>query len=289
MTVCEPSLHHLNNYNPMNRKESLVLLAAALVATSAHGQLVIDQFQQPTGNLGGQGGGIGWGGNWTAATGSEYQVISTGLSYPGLLTAGGSVQDALSTHTVSVASRSMGDQSTRFVDGATLWFSFLLQPGSTFNNWGMAIASGNSSGLTGGFGMNVSSNGFTARAGGSSSATTTFSWTAGTTYVVVGQMTVSLSGNETTSIWLNPTNLGGVTPLGGTTATVSGNVGTLPGTNAFFAFQGGNQAQQFGIDEIRYGLTYAGVTPVPEPSTLSLAALGLVAALVAKKRLRPRA
>lgn len=268
----------------MKKQIATIIAAAALAGSSAFGQLIYEGFAYSTGNLSGKNGGTGWGAAWTAATGAEYQVATPGLSYGSLTVGGNMSSDTLATHTVSVASRSMGDQSAQFVDGASLWFSFLLQPGATFTNWGMAISSTNTSGTSGGFGLNVNATGFTARAGGTSSATTTFTWTSGTTYLVVGKMEVSTSGNENTSIWVNPTGLGGASPSGGTTATASGNIGTLPGTNAWFAFQGGNQGQLFAIDEIRYGTTFASVTPIPEPTTWALLAGSLTALVIFRRR-----
>lgn len=263
-------------------KSLIVAGSLAVAGTSANAQLLYDGFNYSAGNLAGNNGGTGsWNGTTSWAGGTENQVNTTGLTYTGLTTSGGLVEDTSASHTVTNASRGMGNQSSVFTDGSTNWFSFLIRPGATFTNWGFGI--GNSAGATsGGFGLNVSSGNFTARAGATSSANTAFTWTSGTTFLVVGSMTTSTSGNETTTIWINPT-IGGVSPVGGTSATVSGNIGTLPGATATMAFGGGNQAQVFAFDEVRFGTSFSSVT-IPEPTTWALLAGSLTALVIFRRR-----
>jgi hypothetical protein len=119
----------------------------------------------------------------------------------------------------------------------------------------------------------------------------------GQTHFVVGKYTIRGTNNvggatpttdDSAQFWINPTSLGGAEPLG---AIVGLNERTDMPTNAT---DGGAVAQSFILrqdgtmgtiagspgsivfDELRVGTTYADVTPIPEPTTLTLVLLSVL-------------
>src|ERR1700724_497683 len=80
---------------PAPRTLASTLLALSL-CTTAHAQfntIAYDGFSYSAGSLAGQNGGTGWTTAWTRTypPGGDFQVSSTGLSYSGLSTTGGSI------------------------------------------------------------------------------------------------------------------------------------------------------------------------------------------------------
>ena len=114
----------------------------------------------------------------------------------------------------------------------------------------------------------------------------------GTTDFILIEMTSggvawATGGSETINIWINPT-------LGGTlgTADITYSAQDLSGINGFRIQAGGYNAT-YGtvggaeeVDEINIGDTMVDVEPVPEPASLSLAALGGLALLALKRKQR---
>jgi hypothetical protein len=121
-----------------------------------------------------------------------------------------------------------------------------------------------------------------------------------TTYFVVGKYTIRGTLNQNTQdddfrMWINPDSgtFGGAEPSGGLVALAQQNdIPTNQGdgnavVQTFLLRQdgtstAGNAATSIIFDELRIGTTYADVTPVPEPTALSLLAIGL-AALFARR------
>lgn len=65
---------------------SISVLALAAAAFTSATPVLFDDFNDPTGPLDGQNGGIGWAGSWVGIP--EYTVASGSLSYPGLAAIG---------------------------------------------------------------------------------------------------------------------------------------------------------------------------------------------------------
>jgi hypothetical protein len=97
-------------------------------------------------------------------------------------------------------------------------------------------------------------------------------------------------GNDVCRLWVNPTSLGGVSPLVADAVATGANSGLdiglgpppPPIQSVGIRRQHAN-LPALTIDELRVGDTYADVTPVPEPA-IGIAALGICAAGVGRRR-----
>jgi len=105
-----------------------------------------------------------------------------------------------------------------------------------------------------------------------------------TTHLVVIRYT--FSANAQVDIWVDPSSsdyaaVSAPTPTGGTS-------GTGNSALQYFAINSpsGTGPSAF-LDEVRVGTTWADVTPVPEPATLTLVGLALIGGAVIARRRRP--
>jgi hypothetical protein len=150
--------------------------------------------------------------------------------------------------------------------------------------------------------------GITKGTSGAPSATwdTTNTYTTNSTIFVVGKyQTVGLPGNPTpaetndlVSLWINPSSatFGGFDPPSPLTMASNNDIPTNATTNnhtlqSFILRQTGAAANNqlpanVIFDELRVGTNYADVTPVPEPSSVILVALGLAMFAAGKHRCR---
>jgi hypothetical protein len=85
---------------------------------------------------------------------------------------------------------------------------------------------------------------------------------------------------DSITVWRNPTSLGGSDPSGSQSLSTF-NLQFDRFTFAQFNADGNNEVA---FDEIRFGTTFADVTPVPEPINVSLAIFALAVAGVAGAR-----
>lgn len=117
----------------------------------------------------------------------------------------------------------------------------------------------------------------------SSGTTGSFVWAPGNfttsdTIFLVGSYTFNTgtTTDDVSQLWVNPNSatFGGASAPGGS---LSSTAGTDLARVASFVLYDRNANEPNGglIDDLRFGLTWADVTPVPEPSVLSLGALGL--------------
>jgi len=111
-------------------------LVLGLAGSASAATIVYDGFDYPAGSLGGQTGGIGWGGPWDGG-----QTVSTpGLDYPGLPIVGNKVT---STSTVSFRMMPAGFSAAN----RTIWISFLGQNSATPSWCGISPFMGGSEAL----------------------------------------------------------------------------------------------------------------------------------------------
>lgn len=231
---------------------------------------------------------------WVLAGGaaSPSPTIASGnLSVPGLLDGGGN-SVRLTPYATGMAARYNIGSTT---SSGTIYYSLAFQ----ITDLGALQASGaffagfnNSSGAqgtvpsvigtrllvrpaTGGFNIGLSKN---------SSTAADFAWdsavyTTSDTIFVVGSYTFNpTTGDDVSKLWINPSSssFSDVEPGSGfLTATT----GTDLNVASFLLFQRGtaqNPAEII-VDGLRIGLSYASVTPVPEPSTLAFLGAGFLA------------
>lgn len=204
-----------------------------------------------------------WTGDTTGAT--SYVVTASGLSYSGLQTSGGAIQSSV----VNVTQARPFAVSN--ITTAT-YYSFLVN----FADFDSAAVLLNLADSSGNF---VSGARFSSDSGGTLYVQSNGSVGSGTavatnqTYLIVGKWTPGAT--DTTELWLNPV-AGDPEPV---TPTLSLSAGAGSGVAQWSSYIHSSGLSDYTFDEFRVGDTWASVTPVPEPGTLSLLALGALFAL----------
>ena len=243
------------------------LLAALLVPAAAFGQAVVsDSFTGPTGSAIGTGGGTGFGGNYTGSGGN---VASPGLTYPGLQTSGNRFDTGGNNNG---AFRALGSPIS--TDAGTIFVGFLTAAtggipgyaGLSFYSGGQAneeLFLGKPSNTTN-YGFDVS--GVSALNSATAPASTTPT-------LLVYRLTFTPTGDKI-DLFVNPTP-GGALPA---TPTLTFDIPeeTFEPTFTSIRLQSGNGdfgGVPFSFDELRGGLSFADVAPVPEPTALGVLAM----------------
>lgn len=275
---------------------ALTATVSAAAASQAFAALyAYDEVTGPQGTLVGAGGGTGWRENWNPQDGAQFGV-GAGLTYPNLLTAGNAVIGGGAWTTagrgLDVGNWWGGDGSflpvkkflydtnnqpngtTIGADGTTLWASMLLRADMSVGDWeqGSFAATlhqnniswaGNTDpraavGLNGSNQWSLNLNG--------ASASTGVARVQSQVYLAVMRMDFG-AASDTVTLWINPA-IGGVDPTGGTSLT------TPEFHFQSLAFYPNRDPNKGAIDEIRFGSSFADVTPlaVPEPATLAVLA-----------------
>lgn len=258
----------------------MVILAGFIeMGTTLNAAVVYEGFQYAAGtNLNGLNGGTGFSAGWVAASSPPHAITSTGLSVPGLDTSGRAVSGGLANDPLV---RSL---STTFAgtSGTTTWVSYLLHVTSLdsasyatmfLTNSGFNVTFGKFGAFEDGLGGTYFGLG-TNRGG--DTLLSTMAVSADTTYLIVGSTTWSASGNETMSLYIDPTP--GTTPP---TPTFTSTAYNLKAGVKGIDMRMRDYTTGWTLDEIRLGDSYAEVAPVPEPGTsmLLLSALGAWGAL----------
>jgi hypothetical protein len=221
-------------------------------------------------------GGSGWGSNWNDSF-AGLDTRDGGLSYGALITTGNA---AIDRGDLSVSDR---DFATAYVDGDTFWFSFLVAyDGTTQGSFEYRLRDSRATGtdlikidLDGP--INLNNSGLSDDSGFSIP-------TDSTAVLLVGQITLSANtGEDTFQYWINPGSLGGASPTLGSYASsvlTMNNMSTIGSVEVVT-----NALSQGVIDELRFGDSFAAVTPViPEPSTFALMAAALGMSLFMRRR-----
>ena len=274
------------------KKFLLPVIGLLALSAGAHAQVLYDGFNYTDAtNLVGQVN-PGNGQTWTEiAAGTNPATISSGgLTYGDLVTTTGRVS-------MPAFSSSTQDAGISFTNTTPdIFYSFIFRidnavsMSTTFQTF-TAVANG----ATNGLGIAIRQNSVTAgtfdlgihkRANTGSAETTAALQTlaTGTYFVVVNYVTNGGVGDDVMNIWLNPTNAslgGGSAP----SATFSSTAGTDTTTQwNQFRLSPPNQIGASFFDEVRVGTTWASVTPVPEPSTWALLAIGMTALVIFRRR-----
>jgi hypothetical protein len=252
----------------------LTLLLSLLIPLTSHAQLTVtayDGFNYSAGALNNQNGGSGWSTAWTNdyASGTGFNVSSTGMSYPGLTNTGGNITWTSGGNGISASSRTLP-----LINTGIIYIQFLSQFGATSGGGtpNLRLFSGGT--LTGGVGANGGTYGsvisildttLSPAANGSSSSSANIS---SLNFIVVR---IDFAATNT-ALWVNP------------------NLATFdyqnPGApNATYA----NLAPQF--DKLAFYSRNPGIADeltilsmqVPEPNTAALLFLGIAIALFRRR------
>ncbi|MDH3739360.1 MAG: DUF4347 domain-containing protein, partial [Alphaproteobacteria bacterium] len=224
-----------------------------------------DDFSYPVGALAGNGGGTGWTGAWgnpPPFVGS-IQTNATGLAHPtgGLDTAGGSVQVDANLAGVPVYQERDLASPLGTVD-ETIWASFLLQPDEITdpNNSYMGLTFGIGGASTNQLFVGYSGTDFKMNSwGGGGVNIDVPGVVSGETVFLVVKIDILASGNETATLYVNPT-------AGLTNPDVAGSATKTDldlGTFSTISIAGGRDGATNDslLDQIRIGSSFADVAP----------------------------
>ncbi len=262
-----------------------LVVAAAYRANMSHAALIAaDSFDYSPvqSDLVGKNGGIGFNQNWFAGgfnigLSTNFDIAQGSLSYPGLETSGNRVS-SIAVGTISGVARAF-PQIINSSQSTTRYLSFLVRPegvvgSGAFNGFFGVYLDGNVIGSEPDLYVGKPGGGQLSRyvledRGGSNQIASSLVPVSGQTSLLVVKAQFT-PGADLFTLYNNPVP-GLAEPLTGTQKSL--NIGTTTGLVIY-------SSGAFSIDEIRWGETFADVTPVPEPNTLLLglllAALGAV-------------
>jgi hypothetical protein len=262
-----------------------VLSAVMVLGGSLQAAAVIyEPFAGDPGDINGQAAGAGLDGNWTRYEGA-LEAVEGSLSYGSLATSGNHLSIAPSSRRGAFASTGSTLSDAGLLDhGESLWFSFVVaSPTVPSTNDNLYLVLGTDTINAGGNKMNNSGNGIGVKfdrskwvkacafSGGVKSEENlqTVVIAPDETKLIVGEIIWGADGAsaDTLNIYLPGTDLA----LPGS---VHSTHTAVLDQSAFGKVIVAGKNQQPMIDEIRFGATYADVTPVPEPATMALLALG---------------
>ncbi len=278
---------------PVDRFVTLASILIGLTVTCAQAKagdlIAYDGFDYtPESSMIGKGGSLPWPAttSWESVTNfptpTYAHVDGYGLSYTGLATSGYSLETNTKDNGVR---RAIG--ATYATSGNIFWFSALMRIEENANvaYGGISLfdgapGSGGSEKLF--FGQRNNSPYWGIERSGGASNSSTIPTTGGVTRLLV----VKLDGVAgTASLYVNPASLGGAPPVSPPSAQIL--IGTEFNFNYFRIQSGGTTLGgnlMLDADELRFGTTYASVTPVPEPAAFVLSLIAMAAIFIVVRR-----
>lgn len=251
-------------------KQSSVALAIGLGATLAAGTaqadlLVYEGFDYADGSaVAGQTGGSGWGGEWVSGWHNP-SIVSPGLTHPTVIATGNAAIIVIGGSSRPLLAPISG----------SAFFSVLLHPEAELegNGWlGISFKNGGN-GLFVGKPGGGNSQWAIEHQGGANNGTTTLTGitpTAGQTTLLAGELI--FNGNDVTlNLYIDPLASQPANPSATYTYVGLGALSQV-GLEAGVWPEAGTTNKM--LDEIRIGETWGDVTPIPEPASLGLLAMG---------------
>ncbi len=236
----------------------------ALSAANVPGALILyDGFKYVgNGDLAGSYGGSGmWAGTWKPDGTS--MTLADGLTYPGLPTVGGAVED--SHPTAPLANYRSWSSDAYTADGSELWFSFLFAthtPGSSGGAEFRLHPVGGTN-LNAGSGVYIwGNNTISVRMEGTNSTEDRLNYARGATNLVVGRLDFSdTAGEDSIRVWVNPAL---------DAAPITGGVGVTGDFSATSnVYMRGGSTWIGSVDEFRMGTTFNSVVASPVNETVA--------------------
>jgi hypothetical protein len=246
-------------------------------------------------------GGTGWHEAWDSQNNNtQYQVSSTTqLTYGSLQTTGNYTNGGggfdntgrrVATSFGSVwdnAGRVSDPWTNQYLDQGVVWGSFLLRRDADVPNWDpLSVAfhrnntPWNNTSANESLRIQAVGSQFQATSYNNGNFANIATSNLGDTLLFVIKWELSLTaGQNNIYLWVNPnqSTFGGA-DLHTNTATWSATgLDTDEARWKSFSFHSGHTTSATSLDEIRFGTSYASVTPIPEPSTYALIGLGLAA------------
>lgn len=272
-------------------KLSLALLACASFQHPLHGAVIafegFDYAEAYGTSVSALDGGTGWTEAYPAPSGTI--ALDDGLSFSGHLASTGKAMEYGKNANLTTNGRNWSTT----VDSGTYWYSMLVNPQTFLNGSTTEYGRGvfnifqKSGDNQNGFGFRLDNDGtsnprFKAHSQvQATGANIEFSGGYNQTYLVLGSITVDLTGSTVSSLWVY--NSASTLPTAApdvAMSTVSSATGTL---NSAFSGRAFSNSAPIGIDEIRIGTAFADVMSIPEPSTALLGLFGLLS-LVRRRR-----
>jgi alpha-glucosidase (family GH31 glycosyl hydrolase) len=230
-----------------------------------------DYTEPPGTSIEGLNGGSGWLESYPAPNNANVK-LAAGLTYPGLTTAGKSLEFGADGNLTS--GRDWADSSGPPADG-TYWYSFLVKPATGGRGTFIPFKSTGSGDGQNGFGLRIDNNAGSpqfkawnpAQAAG---VNLDFTGGYGQTFFVLGKVTINSAGTSSNTIWVyqNPQPIPSTEPTsGGSTATAgwTGNADTLRSTLSGRAFSNNTSLI---YDEVRIADSFSGLSgTISEDST----------------------
>jgi hypothetical protein len=255
------------------------LVTLLTITASASAQTIYEGFDytySAGADIRDENGGFGWGTNWNDNT-NVLNVRDGGLSYGSLTTIGNA---GVQSGSQDVSNR---DFATAYSDGETFWFSFLAARDGTDDDLFQYRLRDSRAGDTDLITLDLDGTVDATKSGLSDDSGFSIP-TDSTAVLLVGQVTLSATtGEDKFQYWINPGNLGGASP---STGSYASSVLALNDISSIGNVELVTRGMPAVFDELRYGDSYASVTPIPEPGTFALlaGALGLGWVMLRRRR-----